>query len=450
MKAMIHITRLAILFVLSLFCAQLSAQNLLDDVVNIRKLIDQDKYEEAYILLQNIEEQCLHSNDDSVKLLFTKSMGLVKIERKAYHDAIKYYESALQWCERLHIRDGNYVETFLALGLSYQRLGNDSMAEKYYRRGLLRTVNSNCSTKFHSSFYLNLGQLYEKRGDTLLASECFKRIDPQHYGILLDGNADFLSEDRESKALEMRQNGEFEQCLPIYDQLIERCKKIIGTNNEDYVRLLFSKALVLHFNLGRNSEAKPLFKELLEMRNELPGFNEDILVSTARYLQIVAQEGDTLAVDSILPMALSYASRSNNESTLYMVYRFVGNGFYMGGYYIQAIPYYEKYMTFDQKEDGLSYIEIPNMLAVCYLLTNSPDKARDLLRGLMRKYKEDIESHLTMKFLINHNYGRALMLCGQIKEAIDCFVIANKAHHAFAGEDNPKTLQYIEECKKYF
>ena len=450
MKEMIPITKLAILFVLSLFCAQLSAQNLLDDVVNIRKLIDQDKYDKAYIQLQNIEDECVHSDNDSVKVLFYECMGFIKFERQEYQDAIQYFAPVPRLYERLNIKDKNYVEAFLALGLSYQRLGNDSIAEQYYRTGLLRTENSKHTSQYRSSFYLNLGQLYKERGDTLLAAECFKRIKAQPSIELIDGKADFLIDDREEQALEMRENGEFERCLPIYDQLIEKYRETFETKHEDYVRLLFSKAFVLYFNLHRSSDAKPLFKELFEMRNDLAEYDENIFVSMGCYLQITAAEGDSLTVDSILPIALSYASRSNKETHISALYRMIGNGFYWVNYYFQAIPYYEKYCTFAQKEEGLSYLEIPNMLAVCYLSTNSQGKARDLLQGLIGKYKEDIENNPTLTSLIYHNYGRALMLCGQYKEALDCFVVANNAYKAFVGEDNPKTISYLEECKRHF
>lgn len=446
---MIRITRLAILLVLTIFCAQISAQNLLDGMVNIKRLIDQDQYDAAYTQLQNIEEQCVHSDNDSVKVLFYECMGFIKFERQEYQDAIKYFEPVPGLYERLNIKDKNYVEAFLALGLSYQHLGNDSIAETYYRTGLLRTENSKHTLQYRSSFYLNLGQIYKERGDTLLAAECFKRINPQQYVELIDGKADSLIDDREEQALEMRENGEFEQCLPIYDQLIKRCTETVGTKNEDYLRLLFSKAFVLYFNLHRSAAAKPLFKELYEMRNDLAGYDENLFVSMACYLQITAAEGDSLGVDSILPMALSYASRSHKETHISALYRMIGNGFYWSNYYFQAIPYYEKYITFAQKEDGLSYLEVPNMLAACYLSTNSQGKARKLLQELIGKYKEDIENNPTLKSQLFHNYGRALMLCGQYKEAVDCFVIANKAYKEFTGEDNPKTLSYLEECKRY-
>ena len=173
MKGYLCVKELIVLLILCLSCNQLSAQNLLDSMVNIRRLIDQDEYDEAYIRLQNIEEQCVHSDNDSVKVLFYENMGVIYFERQEYQDAIKYFEPVPCLYEKLNIKDRNYVEAYLALGVSYQHLGNDSIAETYYRTGLLRTESSKHTSQYRSSFYLNLGQLYNERGDTLLATECF-------------------------------------------------------------------------------------------------------------------------------------------------------------------------------------------------------------------------------------------------------------------------------------
>lgn len=431
-------------------CGLLHAQDIVDSLIRVKDLIHQDKYDEAYQILAPLEEECMESSNDTIRCFFYKNMGFIKFVRKEYVDAIKYYERAPQLYERLNIKNPDYIESFLVLAMSYQKLGNDNLAEKYYRIGLLRTVNTNVAESYRSTFYLNLGQLYKEKGDTLLASECFKRIDSQHYGSLLDGKAEGFIDDRESQALELRERGEFENSLLIYDKLIEKVCSTIGTSNEDYARLLYSKALVLSYNLGRYQEAKPLFRELYDMRNNLLTFNEDILSGSARYLQIIANEGDSTEVDSIFPEVLSYAAKSNNETDICLLYRFVGNGYYWANNYVQAIPYYEKYNSLEKTEEGLSFLEIPNMLAVSYIFTNQQDKAKDLLSGLMERYKNEIEGNLSMKYLIFHNYGRALMLSGQYKDASEYFNISNQTYKEVTGEDNPKTLNYLEECKKYY
>ena len=435
-----------------MFCAfavQSNAQNLMDELLQIKLLLHQDLYTDALSRLVGIEPRCVASDNDTVKVLFHESMGIVRFERKEYAEVIKNFEPVPFLYEKLGIKDKDYIEAFLVLGMAYERMGNDSLAEKYYRTGLLRTVNSSPATlDYRSSFYLNLGQLYEERGDSTLADECYKRINPKEFDTLLDGQAENLINEGELQALEMREKGEFEQCLPVYDKLILRVKKIIGTNNETYIRLVYSKALVLHSNLKRYQEAKPLFKELFDKSDSWGGYNEDIAYSSVLYLQLVAMEGAQEELDESFPRAAAYISKSGKEAAMSILYRAVGNGAYWGGHCEMAIPYYEKYLALPYREEGLSYLEITNMLSVCYLLTGNHERAGELLRSLLKTYEKELSENLEIKSQVLHNYGKALMLGGNNTEARKYLTEANNLFRQLTGRDNPKTMEYIRKLEE--
>lgn len=432
-----------------LWVSQAQAQSLTDSLADIPSLLLSDHDDEASDLLTALRGRCLSSGNDTAKFMYDNNMGLLMMKRKRYAEAIKHYRSVVQLSEKANLKGPDYYNSFLLLGMCHQRLGQDSLAEKCYRTGLLKSFALDDLANITSSCYLNLGQLYEDRGDSVLARLCYDNIDPKHFFDLRDAKADFLSEDGETKAIDLRKKGEFEQCLPIYDRLLARTRKLIGTQNEDYARLLYSKGVVLDFNLSRPQEARPLFKELFDMRDSLPQFNIDILEGTARYLKILAEASDTTQVDSLFPIALDYALRSSDERNISQLYRVVGNGYYWAHHYRRAIPYYEKYVSFQEKESGLSYLEIPNMLGVCYLATGEPVKAQVLLANLMATYGDDIEGNADMKMLLFHNYGTALMRGGLYKDAVGFLEASNTAYKAVVGKDNPSTLEYIEECKKH-
>lgn len=429
---------------------QAQAQSLADSLVNAQTLLLDNHDEEADSLLAVLNERCLNSGDDTAKILYYDIMGYLMMKRKNYTEAITYFQQIPLLSETSNLKSIGYLSSFLLLGMCYQCLRQDSLAEKYYRAGLLKTLVFDKHASIVSSFYLNLGQLYEDQGDTLLARMCYDSIDPKQYFYLQDAKAGFLYADGETQAIDLRKNGQFEQCLPIYDRLLAKVKELIGTRNEDYAQLLYSKGLVLDFNLGRTQEAKPLFKELFDMRDSLSQFDIDILEGTALYLKILAEASDTMQVDSLFPIALDYALSSSDERNISQLYRLVGNGFYWGHHYLRAIPYYEKYVTFEQRESGLSYLEIPNMLGVCYLNTGQHDKAKTLLANLIATYKGDIEGNANMKIAIFHNYGVALMRSGLYKEAVGALETANEANKVAFGEDERQTLESIEECKKHF
>lgn len=288
---------------------------------------NQEKYFEALSILDKIEKQCIDSNDETLKILFYYNKGYAKFMTQDYSIAISNLLQTQNLCESINYKGDSYIESFLLTGIAYQRIGNDSLAEKYYRKGLIKTVSTNnTNDEFNrSSFFLNLGQIYKDRGDSIFASECFNRINPEQFRYLFDAKAEKLTEEGELLALNLRKEGKFEECLPIYDRLITRTKNIIGKYNEDYIFLVYSKAMVLWIDLSRLEDAKILFKEIFDLGLSYNECNESVLGSIAMYLQILAKEGNIQNLDYYLPIASSIFSKCQNENfPREFLYRLIG------------------------------------------------------------------------------------------------------------------------------
>lgn len=415
----------------------------------IRNLIKQEKYIQAQNLLTQIERECMVSENDTIQLLYNESKGQILFSLGNYADCISSFVKASDVYEKFNLKDIDYIESFLMRGVAYQRLGNLIDAERYYRTGLLKTVCIPQAASYQSHFYLNLGDLYKLRGDSILASECYKRIDSNRFGSLIDGNAEDLINEEELRILDLRKEGNFEQALFAYDNLISRVKEVVGTHNEDYARLVYSKGLVLSFNLGCILEAKPLFFEVMGLSPYLDDYDENVLGSRIRYSQALAFEGNEVELNQRTTEFINSLSNSPDAtSNLALYYRLVGNGAYWGENYNLAISNYEKYLGYKISEPGLSLIEIPNMLSVCYIKTDMAPKAVELLNKTMQKNRALLDENKGIKSQLFHNYGRALMLTGKMKKAIPFFEQSLKIFREITGEDNPKTAQYLEECKK--
>lgn len=438
---------------LMLVCASavtVGAQTLMDQLFFIKDLIYQDKGTEALELLNQIEGECLQSDNDTIKLLFNESKGSILCLNNNFDASIPYMERVPALYESLHIKDVNYVEAYLALGMAYQKRGDYKTAERNYRRGLLSSVTIPNAAEYQSSFYLNLGNMYKEKGDSLLAYECFKRIDSKNFGQLMDAGSSDLIETTELQALEYRKNGESEKALPIYERLIARTREILGTHNEEYARLLYNKGMILGADLGRYNEALPIYKEVINLAGYLPICDENVLYSFQRYLQILAYNGDAEELNSMFPEVVErFRNCKSDYASVGMLVRMVGNGAYWAKRYELAIPYYELYLKEAPAEVGNSFIEIPNMLSVCYILTNQPLKAEEVLSNLMTKHIAALESNSNIYCTVLHNYGRSIMLLGNYGEAIPYFEKANALFRSIYGQDNPKTLEYLEECKRH-
>lgn len=418
-----------------------NAQTLIQMLNESTEYISNNEYSKALEIIQSVESQCLTINNDSIKVVFNKNCGRICFKKRDYANAIRYLEQVPSIFERLNQKGIDYLDAFLFLGMANQYIGKDSIAENYYRKGILKTMFLNETENYRPSFYLHLGNLYTEKGDSILASACYKQIDPQKYSLLIGVYND------ESQALEFLKNGKFEQALVLYDKIIARIKQIIGITNNEYARAVFSKALVLSDFLNRKEDALSLYEEIICMKNYIGECSVEYLESLCKYLQLLAYFGNETQLKELLPeVILTMETCKNQYWTLALLYRLIGNGAFLNERYKLAIPFYEKYIEEGGDEVGQSKFEIQNMLAVSYLHSNNPKKALSVLKEL--SHKKELDCFLDLKVTILHNLGRTLMLLGKKTEALKYLIESNNLYHQQCGKDNPRTLQYINECDK--
>ena len=424
------------------------APTLFVQLERVKNALSNDNYETADSICDLIESVCVTRDNDTIQVLFNESRAQSLFFQNKYRECIPYYQHTLAGYEKLDIRDINYLETFLALGVASQKCGNHDEAERYFRKGLLKSIVINNPKDYRANCYLNLGNLYKEQGDSILAQECYRRIDADSPSGLIDASlsGDDWLDASELEAINLRENRRFEEAVEIYDRLLTKFKERYGTRSDDYARLLYSKAIVLGFNLDQPKAAISICEECIALKDFLPN-NENVEGCYVRRSEFLAYLGEADRLAAVESEAMDYLSRGADtlkRKALYL--RRVGNGAYWNRHFDIAIPYYERYLALGVREEGLSHIEIPNMLAVAYIISGVPDKARMLLSKYLKDNKDELDQHINLKSQVYHNYGRALMLTGEKSTAKRYFQQANTLYRQITGEDNPKTSQYLSEC----
>ncbi|WP_305156501.1 tetratricopeptide repeat protein [uncultured Muribaculum sp.] len=405
----------------------------------------------ATSILKDIASECIASDNDTIKVLYYETQGSLLFFDSKYKECIEYLSKVPVLYEKIDIRNINYLESFHALGIAYQKMGDYATAERFYRKGLLKSVLINQPEKYRENIYLNLGNLYLEQNDSILAHQCFSRMNAKSLGGLVNASLsdDKILDDSELQAIKLREEGNFEAAVEAYDKILSYIKERIGTHNEDYIRNLYSKALVVGFNLGRVNDGIQICEEIISYKDYMPPCQENIQGAFAHWLQYLAFDGNREKVDSVLSEAFAYLENCPNrlEETA-LIYRLTGNGAYWNKHYEIAIPFYEKYIATGVREEGTSYLEIPNMLAVAYIFSGSHSKAISLLSSHIKRYKQDIDGNLNLKCQILHNLGRAYMLEGDKKKALTYLIESNEIFKSVTGEENPKTSEYITACQE--
>lgn len=161
---------------------------LFEQLFKAKQASQSDDNIKASSILKEIADECTTSNNDTIKVLYYETQGSILFFDSKYKECIEYLSKVPALYEKINIRDINYLESFLALGLAYQKTGDYQAAEKNYRKGLLKSVLINQPDKYRENIYLNLGNLYLEQKDSILAQQCFSRMKANSLGGLVNAS----------------------------------------------------------------------------------------------------------------------------------------------------------------------------------------------------------------------------------------------------------------------
>lgn len=441
-----------IIVLLTCLASNTYSQSLLDKVIEAKNLIAEDHDDEAETMLGSIEKQCLDTGNDSILVLFYENKGVILLKGDKFKECIPYFHRVIDLYERLNIKAQNYLEAFVAIGYSYGRLMDYDNAEKYYRKALLKSVAAECNDDFRPNVYQNLGNLYMAKGDTILAKECYKRVESEDVEYFDFMGANYLEWESEhwKRINKLVDEKKYEEAADEYIDFIKKIKEKRGNRDQAYILAVYCRGILLSRDLNRINEAIPLFKELVDMADSLPDMNKNICGAFCNLTLCYSRINDYKALEKLIPVGQEYLQTAGVEGfPPHMIYRFAGNGAYWQKNYSEAIKYYEKYI--DPKnvhEGGTCYEEIVIQLSVSYIFMGMPENAKEvlieLLKGSEAKLKASDQSLLAT---IYHNLGRAFMLTNDKAKALKYLSRSSEIQMQLYGQISDRTTQYINECK---
>lgn len=429
----------------------LYSQTLWDSIIQVKKFIDDNNNDAAETILNRIEKQCMNSGNDSIHVLFVESKGIILWENEKYEECIPFFLKAIELYEKLHIKDQNYLDAYVAIGYSYGRLKDYNNAEKYYRKALLKSVAVEFNNEFRPIVYKNLGNLYLEKGDSLLAKECYKRASVVDVEDLDFMNMNYLEWENScwDKINRLVNEKQYEAAADFYKVFIKGIKEKKGNHDKSYLMAVYSRGILLSRYLDKVVDAIPLYNELINLADTLVEPDENICGAFCNLALCYSIIGQYDKLNTIVSKGIGYLESANIDGyPFHMIYRFSGNGAYWQKDYQHAIKYYEFYLKpSNKREEGTNYEEIVNQLSVCYIFSNQPNKAKDILLNLLKSDEARLKNgNSTLLATIYHNLGRAIMLNGVKSEALKYLNKSKDLQMDSYGEVSERTLQYIKEC----
>lgn len=396
------------------YAQNIGALNVPSVIDKVYTLIDDRKYEEAYKLLQNINESQTIEHGDFCTMMYNYEMGTCLYFLDKFEDAIPYLNKALLKKEKLPHKDCIYLELIYGIGSCYNKLKQYHNAEKYFRRVMIRGNVLGFKCMITTQTLYELAEVYNKLGYTKLAKECATKI---------NSKIEDLPSESWSNRIELLfdlansydEQGKYDEEIETYHKILELIESNVGKTNDDF--LLY--ASLLRYRLlsqNRQEEAIKILKEMIDIGRSYKVHNENVCSAYEDYLEIMARQNEVELVDKLLPDAIEYIQHTDEYNwPNYNLYERIGNAFADIGNYKSGIKYLE--MLWNGRPSN-SMRSISN-LGICYYFMPDYQKSISYLKkaeGMINDSTNNVTRKVLYSYL-NSAYSNAQNYAEAIKYA---------------------------------
>ena len=370
--------------------------NVPDVIDKVYALIDEEEYEEAHKLLQNINESQTVEYGDSCTMMYNYEIGTCLYFLDKYEEAIPYLNKALLKMEKLPHEDCIYLELIYGVGSCYNKLKQYHNAEKYFRRVMIRGHVLGFKCMITTQALSELTEVYNKLGYTKLAKECAIKINSKVEDLPSESWSNRV-EGLLDLAGSYEEQGKYEEEIETYHKILGLIESNVGKTNDKY--LLYSS--LLRYRLlshNHHDEAIVVLKDMIDVGHSYKKYNEYVCSAYEDYLEIMAKQDEKGIVEKMLPEAIKniqYTDCYNWQN--HNLYERIGNAFADTGNYELGIKYLE------MPWNGMSPVSIRSLsnLGICYYF--KPDYQKSL--AYMKKAEgmiNDSTNNVTRKVIYSY------------------------------------------------
>ena len=374
-------------------------------------LIDDGKYEEAFKLLQIINESQTIEHGDSCTMMYNYEMGTCLCFFDKFEEAIPYLNKALLKMEKLPHEDCIYLELIYGIGSCYKKLKQYHNAEKYFRRVMIRSNVLGFKCMITTQTLSELTEVYNKLGYTKLAKECATKINSkiedmpsESWSKRIEGLFDLANSYYEQ--------GKYDEEIETYHKILDLIVSNVGKTNDDF--LLYASLLRYKLLLqDRQEEVTKILKEMIDIGRSYKVHNENVCSAYEDYLELMAKHNKAEFVEIMLPEAVDYIQHTNEyDWQNHNLYERIGNAFADIGNYKSGIKYLEMLWNGSPSNSmrsisnlGICYYFMPDYQKSISYLKKAEGMINDSTNNVTRKV---LYSYLNTAYSNAQNYAEAI------------------------------------------
>lgn len=386
-----------IVIILMICPVGISSQNVKIEMDKASTLMSEDKFDEAYSLLQKITEKQAEDYSDTCAAYYSYYKGSCLYYLKKYQEAIPCLQKSIQIMDKIHYKNCDYLEIMYGMGKCYMELNDYPKAEEYFRRTILKGnyINLNCAIR--NQTYREMAELYSLTGKPDFADICTSRIESE---MSFQDSKDLVSQidglwDLYKAHYDI---GKFEESINDLKKLRNLVEQNSGKNNKDYLTYSYLLGALLRYNCNRPQEAAQIHKEMIDIGKQFKTYLDDVCSAYVEYLRFLSENNKVDSIELILPSAIKYYTSTKKErESEDNLYEIIGNGLCDAKNYEDGVKYLEK------KWEGKSVNSIKALDylgAYYYYGKNDARKALGYYENAQAQIEGGLETNLGTKILI--------------------------------------------------
>lgn len=433
----------ALLLVLSACCLQIAnAQSKLNQQLDsIDNIIESDNFDENYEpvlnFLETIKDQGLKSKDLLTKTRFLNYYAASLYFSGKYKECIPYLKLYTKYVEENGWGEMSceWLSAYQSMSDAYYQLGEYDEAESSIRHAILRYENllDSCPAGFQC--YETLANIEAAKKDSSLLNDIHHQTQQCFYNyIVIDDPSEY--------------NKNLKNTFENLSQIVEDALSI--NDMDKYYQYREYRANFLR-NSGWLEEAEFEHKKLISDMLKSKTKNTNIVQDA--YLGLFITYNKENSVDKVkkeLPNVATYFSNYKDEQSnlsyscilnqAAMTYERSGDSLTAGKLYEEAISRCP--VDSIKRTSSLNYAYMANRIGVKILFANEPEKALPYFDKAL-----ELTDNNKVRGIVMHNIGRANMLKGNYKTALQYLKDSSNLQKSTSGKVMEKTELYIKECK---
>jgi tetratricopeptide (TPR) repeat protein len=388
-------------------------------------------------------------SDDTTRLFYNIIVGKANLLSEP-KESVNAISNAIALYEKLKYKYPQYIELLQLRGFASDIMDDRDDAEYWYRRALLKGNVVEHNMDIDNNCYLNLGNIYNERGDYNLALEAYNNINWIDSTQRVEIHADYYGKSL-NKYMELSKEHRWQEALLFNDSLINYTKIKYGVKHSFYHSVLINKGVILNCGLHKLQESRDVYEDLIKIGKTNSIYDSEIADAYLRFTEISCNLGNLNDAINIFPEAVEYLNKNNDpESPAYDLCLYIGLELVKQEEYDAGIAALCKYLDnalVDRDSWAIPYVI--NKLSFAYLMDGANQKCIDLLSPIIEGYNSGDNSYQdSMVALYCQTIGIAYYFEKCYKISLKYLTQSEQIKQSIGESSDSTNIQYIDLCKK--